>query len=261
MIIDGRKISLEIKEKLIDKVTSFSTPPMLGIVSVGKNSASQSYMKIKERFGSDIGVVVEKYEFSENISTEELVDRVRTIAKDDLIKGLIVQLPLPANIDREKVLSEIPFEKDPDALNEGNNVFQAPVALAVKEIFDKNNVDVSNKNILVVGQGKLVGSPVIKWLQSIGVQPAVADIDTKDLTSLTQKADIIISGAGSPGLINADMVKEGVVLIDAGTSESNGKIAGDVSLECAEKAEIITPVPGGLGPIVVAKLFENLLKR
>ena len=132
------------------------------------------------------------------------------------------------------------------------------MAGACEEILSRASVELTGKKITVIGQGRLVGIPVLAWLRRRGAEPTTVGLDYEDLPELLKKSDIIISGAGAPGLIKSDMIKSGVIILDAGTSESLGRVVGDAELACAERAEVFTPVPGGLGPVTVAVLFQNL---
>jgi methylenetetrahydrofolate dehydrogenase (NADP+) / methenyltetrahydrofolate cyclohydrolase len=183
--------------------------------------------------------------------------------------AIIVQLPLPEGFDTAKILSAIPTEKDADVLSgvsyekfergdEGAIV--PPVAGAVGEILVREKVEAQGKRAVVVGQGKLVGRPVLALLRRMGADAVTVLRDTPSPETILREADIIVSGVGQAHFITPEMIKDGVVLIDAGTSESNGSIAGDFHPDCAAKASVFTPVPGGVGPIAVAMLFKNVLQ-
>lgn len=262
MIVDGKEISEEIKKELKDKVSKLSRVPMLVAIQVGSDPATESFLRIKRGFAEEIGIVFEVSKFDENITTEEICDRVKTISEDKLVNGIIVQLPLPPNIDKRKVLDLIPVSKDPDVLSSKSKDegILNPVVLAINEIFSRNEVSLDDQKIVVIGKGELVGGPVIKWLKSHDYEPLVLTKDDFNEDEL-KDADIIITGAGVAGLIKKELVKEGVVVVDAGTSESGGEIKGDAESSVSEVASVFTPVPGGVGPIAVAKLFENLINK
>lgn len=260
MIVDGRKISDEIKKDLKDRVSKLNCVPMLVAIQVGSLSASESYLRIKEKFAEGSGIVFELSKFSEDITTEELVDRITVISKDSLVHGIIVQLPLPEHIDREAVLDAIPTEKDPDVLSQESRRLwkKSPVVLAVEHILNRHNVNLLNKRIVILGQGSLVGKPITEWIQREGLKPVVMTKETFNLEKI-KEADILITGVGNPELIKSTDLKRGVVIIDAGTSEQGGELKGDVEKSAGGIASLFTPVPGGVGPIAVAKLFENLI--
>lgn len=253
MIIDGRKIASEIKDRLLD----LNIKPRLAVILVGNDPASVVFVKIKQKFGASLGAEVVVYEYESNVGQGELEQIIKRLADDDKTTGIIVQLPLPEHLETDKLLNLIPGHKDVDALGAEAKVL-SPVVGAVKEILTRGQVMLAGKKAVVVGKGKLVGKPVAVWLAQEGAQVEVADSQTSNLAELLKSADIVVAGAGQPHFIKPTMIKEGVILIDAATSESSGRLAGDADPACAEKCAIFTPVPGGVGPITVAKLFENL---
>lgn len=266
MIIDGKKIANRLKEEIRSQVLAAPREISLGIIYVGENKVIENFIKIKKNFSADAGILTVVYNFKEDIKKEELISEIKRISA--LHSGLVVQLPLPENLPVKEILNSIPKDKDVDLLSdysfhdfiEGQSKIFPPVAGAIKEIFNEYKVDLTDKQILIIGQGRLVGLPTYYWLKNLGLDPYFVDKNIIDIAPYTKKADIIISGAGSPGLLKPEMLKEGVVLIDAGTSENSGKISGDASPECAAKCLLFAPVPGGVGPIGVATLFKNLLE-
>ena len=257
MIIDGKKIAGEIKEQLAERFSGRSA--VLAVVLVGEDPASIKFVERKKKFGEEVGVEVRVLEYEDDIAEENLAEEVQKLAGNDQVGGIIIQLPLPKHIEANRILNLVPASKDVDALTADASV-DSPVVEAIMEILDRGGVDLNNKKIVVVGRGQLVGRPVAIRLAQDGFDVEVASTATGDLKKLTLSADVIISGVGKPGLITPDMVKEGVILIDAGTSEQASKLAGDIDLACADKASLFTPVPGGVGPLVVAMLFKNLAK-
>ena len=247
MVVDGKKIRDEIKSSLNGE------GKVLDIVYVGENPVIDVFVRIKKKFGENIGVKVNIHRFDEEISFEQLKEEIKLLKGD----GIIIQLPLPEHLPIQEVLNLVPAEKDIDVLSDEakTGMKMSPVAGAVFEIFERYKVDLKNKKIVMIGKGRLVGEPVAIWLRRKGIDVSVLcssdDIDISD-------ADIVISGVGSPNLITPNMIKEGVVLIDAGTSAAGGKTVGDIHLDCEKKAGLFSPVPGGVGPITVAMLFENL---
>lgn len=258
MIINGKEIAEKIKTDL--KKKAWGKGLSLAVVWVGDNPVSEKYIARKRKVGEEIGVEVKVYEYAEEISQEELEEEVKKLADRRDINGIIVQLPLPQHLDTEKILGLIPAEKDVDTLTSESRV-DSPVVGAVKEILQSNNVKLENKRITVIGYGKLVGKPIAMWLATEGINLSIHIVSNEQerLETILPDSDIIISGAGSPGLIKPSMIKEGVVIIDAGTSESGGKLTGDADPACAEKCALFTPVPGGVGPLTVVMLFKNLL--
>lgn len=240
MTIDGKKIADELIAALADERKAFG-PLTLGVVMNAGDAATESFVKIKARVAGRLGIELRRFG-SDQIAAALACD------------GVIVQMPI-ANVDT--LLVQIPADKDVDALGPNPKV-RAPVAEAVSEILTRANIVALGKKAVVIGAGKLVGRPCAQLLRDLGAHVDVVTLEAGSLDSL-RDADIVVSGAGVPGLITPTMLKEGVVLIDAGTSESAGKLAGDALPECAGLASVFTPVPGGVGPVAVAMLYKNLL--
>lgn len=268
MIINGNAIADEIKEELKRAVLTLPAPPRLFVFLVGGNPASKSFVARKKKFAEEIGISFSLRQFPEDVPPAEFISALDAAARDESVTGIVVQLPLPPHIDTEAALSMIPPKKDPDVLSpeavrrfeKGESATMPPVAGAVAEILSRAGVLVSGKRAIVIGKGRLVGKPAAAWLSREGSEVAILDRSSGDLRGALVGADIIVSGAGVPGLIKPDMIKEGAILIDAGTSESEGKLKGDADPACADKCAVFTPVPGGIGPITVAVLFKNLLE-
>ncbi len=262
----GKIVVNEMERELHEAIAGLSHVPTVGIVYVGSNPVIEHFISMKERFAQKIGIRLNVYRLPTNISTEELVQQVHALS--DKHQGIIIQLPLPATIDTDQILDAVPLRKDIDMLSisarshisEGHAEVLPAVAGAIREFIERVPISLAGKKIVIIGQGKLVGAPVRAWMRTLHLDPIIVDRETSDLKSVLETADVIISGAGSPGLITADMIKEGVVLFDAGTSEVEGKIEGDITKDAYEKASYYTPVPGGIGPVTIACLFKNLLK-
>jgi len=265
MLMDGKKVALEIETLLKDIIAKSSTKPTLGILLVGDDPASVSYVKRKQDFGARIGVDVLVVNLGGDSTLEEVGVATKKLCETST--GCIVQLPLPNNLSSEKILELIPVGKDVDALTEGAitkfedneaGAIVSPVALAIRALLSSYKVEVSGKTIAMIGRGKLVGEPVSLLLERMGAKILFADKDTKDVGEVTRNADIVVSGAGVPNLVTKEMIKDGAVVLDAGTSEASGKLVGDVEKNVEEKASLFAPVPGGIGPVTVAMLFVNL---
>lgn len=256
MIADGKHIAQQIEERLLGE---FANAPLKKVCFVlfGNDPASIQFIKIKTNSAERLGIKVDLVTGPQNMITDQALGLMDEVNKTDY-DGIVVQLPLPKQLDTEAILNEIPADKDIDTLSHSQK--NAPVAQAVLEILSFYNINLENKKVLVLGNGKLVGKPVTKMLTSKGIVYDVVDKDTDEITKneKIQSADIIISGAGVPHMIKPDMIKDGVVLIDAGTSEQSGVLVGDIDPACGVKASLITPVPGGVGPVTVVSLFANL---
>lgn len=256
MLVDGKKLADEIKQEL--KIKAQGKDLCLVVVWVGEDPVSERYVEKKKKFGLDIGVEVIVYEYSSDILEEDLIEEITKLNDNSNVSGIIIQLPLPKEIDEQKILNLISPDKDVDALGEGSRVFP-PTIGAIKEILNRNNVELPGKKAVVLGKGKLVGRPAAIWLTQEGANVIVVDSKTSDPASILKQADIIVSGVGRSGLITPGSIREGVVLIDAGTSEAAGQLKGDADPACADKCSLFTPVPGGVGPLTVVMLFKNLL--
>lgn len=265
MIIDGRAIAGEIKEELKNKVGQMDEKLSLAVFAGREDLATRKFIEIKKRFADDIGVSIEVKSLP-GATTDKLVKEIQDAAKS--CNGIIVQFPLESGIDTDIVRNAIPLSLDIDVLSDeavsrfarGEFPILPPVAGAIAEIVRRNNVVLEGKRVVVVGEGRLVGKPASIWARLRGANVTTLNAESYDISYEIRKADILILGAGVPYLIKPDMVKGGVVIFDAGTSEASGKLVGDADPRCAEKASLFTPVPGGIGPITVAMIFKNLVR-
>lgn len=257
MIIDGKKIASEIKSDLRKKLSGKKLT--VGLIVVGSDTVTDKFVSMKQKTADDLGVDLRVFEYDESISKEDLIDEVKLISSRGDISGLVIQLPLPTHLkdETDSILELVPPAKDIDALGKETRV-SAPVAVAVREILARSGVELKGKNIVVVGRGRLVGRPVAVSLATAGGNVNDFDENSPGLKEALKNADIVVSGAGDPHFIKPNMIKDGVVLIDAGTSESAGRVVGDIDPACAEKASIFSPVPGGVGPVALSCLFKNL---
>jgi len=266
MRIDGKKIQNEIGVQLRSDFLGLKKVCTLAIIVVGDNPIVDSFIRIKKHFAREVGVCVIEKKFPDNVQFLELKKTLDMLRDNPEINGIIIQLPLPNTLDTQMILNYIPESKDVDVLSftlvekfkKNLSPILPPVVAAIKEILQVSSVDIKNKNIIVLGNGRLVGEPASVWLRQNGAKVQTIDNSTSITAVVTDIADIIICGAGSAGIIKPEMVKSGVILIDAGTSELNGVMVGDLDPRCEAKASLFTPVPGGVGPITVAMIFRNL---
>ena len=260
--LDGEQLSAQLLNSLANIITENKLQPKLNIILSTDNKVSLQYVNLKKQRGADFGIGVTVHNAADN-SQDEIISLIQDLARRNKKAGIIVQLPLRADMDRDKILTSIPVENDVDQLNRiiNNHPFTQPVAGAVKLLLQEAGYGLDKlktfapKKIHVIGKGFLVGKPIVSWLQQNEIQPVVYTRGD-DFDSL-RSAKIVISGAGSGHLVTADMISEGVVLIDAGTSSDSGEIIGDIHPDCYSKSDFYTPVPGGVGPLTLAKLFEN----
>ncbi len=262
--IEGKLIAQKILDSVKARVSKLRRQPTLAVVMVGDNPASKKYVEKKAKAAEYVGIDFSLIRFPANVDQEQLNEElVRLQLRNDAV---MVQLPLPKQIDTQEILDAIDPDKDADCLSSaaigrvarGHMKIIPPTAGAVMEIL--SDIELEGTHVVVVGQGELVGKAVAAVMLNHPVTMTVCGLGTKKLSDHTKKADILISGTGQPGLIKADMVKKGATVIDAGTSSVDGALQGDVDFErVAKKASLITPVPGGVGPITVAKLLENVV--
>ncbi|MFM7088258.1 MAG: bifunctional 5,10-methylenetetrahydrofolate dehydrogenase/5,10-methenyltetrahydrofolate cyclohydrolase [Candidatus Paceibacterota bacterium] len=268
-IIDGKKIAAEVLAEVKDGVARLSFEPVFCDVLVGDDFASKKYVEMKAKKAQSVGIKFYHADFPLSVTTDELVTAISKLNKVPYMCGIIVQLPLPAHLDEARVLAAIDPELDVDALGwvtnekfyKSESALKLPTALACTRILDSLGIDLEHKHIVVLGQGKLVGKPVTKLLTERGLTPIPVKSDTPNQIEILQKADVVISGIGHGNYIKGDMVKDGVVLIDAGTSESGAGLVGDVDMDSVkDKATYLSPCPGGVGPVTVAMLLANVLQ-
>lgn len=280
-VIDGRKVSSEMKKEISDTVAERKAQgkkiPHLAIILVGDDGASQSYVDHKIKACKEVGFHYTMMRFADTISEEKLMKHIEEVNRDTDVDGFIVQLPLPPHISVEHITDKIRPDKDVDGFtnrNFGSIVSKHPLLmpatpLGVMELLKRYDVSTEGKNCVVVGASRLVGAPLSMMLIEQGrATVTVCHKYTKDLASFTRQADILVVAVGKPGLITADMVKEGAVVIDVGTTRVEGPqykngfaLKGDVDFNTvAPKTSHITPVPGGVGPMTIASLLYNTLR-
>ncbi len=272
MIVDGKKIAEKIFTRLQGEVSVLKQQgisPKLGVFLIGNDRPSHTYVEKKGEACKQIGVdfLLKKYE--EGITEEELIKEIKETQENENLTGLIVQLPLPKHIHTGRVIKHINPEIDVDCLTEinlgklvvGNYCIEPPTPGAILEILKHHGVELKGKDVVLMGMGTLIGRPLANLLFHMKATVITCNSATKNPAEFTKKADIIISGVGKHNLITGDMIKKGAVVIDAGVCFVDGKMYGDVNFdEVKEKASLITPTPGGVGPLTVAKLIENTIK-
>lgn len=267
IIIDGRKIAQELLKELSKKVVVLPHPPIFCDVMVGEDPVSMQYVKLKGKKAEEAGFEFREVILPSNSRTDEVIAELRRIQETPHLSGLIVQLPLPQSIERSKVTDAIDSSVDVDCLSVKNSElfysnkdsFVFPAARAVVRILDSLNIPLQDKNIVIIGEGELVGKPVAHLLNNRSLQVATLHRNSVGKEESIKNADIIITATGVPKSLTGSMIKEGSIVIDAGTSDSNGGIVGDVDFDSvAEHAGFISRVPGGVGPVTVAMLLENV---
>lgn len=255
-IIDGKKISEEIKEELKERG---APETFMAAVMVGEDPASVKFVERKKKFSESIGAEFKLFKAGAESTMEDMETMVKYLAHDSECGGIMIQLPLPSYMDREKIFDLITEDKDVDAMKGAGKVF-SPAALTVEEILKREAIDVAKTTIAVVGHGFLVGRPVAERFGPICRKLII--IDKGDDIGVIREADVVVLGVGERGIIKSGALKNDAVVIDFGCSlAEDGKVCGDLDIDGLEDTDVrYTPTPGGTGPILVAKLFENFYK-
>ncbi|MCH1596283.1 MAG: bifunctional methylenetetrahydrofolate dehydrogenase/methenyltetrahydrofolate cyclohydrolase FolD [Flavobacteriaceae bacterium] len=283
VLIDGKATANQIKNEIAEEVKAITSKgeraPHLAAVLVGNDGASLTYVGSKVRSCEKVGFDSSLIRLPEETTEQELLAKIEELNQDETLDGYIVQLPLPKHIDEEKVLLAIDPKKDVDGFHPSNfgrmalelETFIPATPFGIMQLIERYDIDTQGKHVVVIGRSHIVGRPISILMSQKGAYGnatvTVAHSRTKDLKALTQQADIIVSALGIPGFVTADMVKEGVVIIDVGitrvedaSKEKGYYITGDVDFDSvAQKASYITPVPGGVGPMTIAMLLKNTL--
>lgn len=262
-IIDGKALRDKIISKLKAEIEQKNLNPTLAIIQVGDNEASARYIKQKLLAAETVGAKVELINFPENAVQKDIGTKITNLNSDKQMSGIIVQLPLPANLQSEKLVELISPAKDVDGLTD-NSLFKPATPSGVMKMLEEYKIPIEGKTVVVLGRSKLVGGPLKQMLEEKGATVIQIHSQTpKPIDSLVKKGDIVISAVGQPKLVTANMVKDGAVVVDVGMNRDSetGKLVGDIDFEnVSKKASLITPVPGGVGPMTVAMLMTNLVK-
>ena len=269
MILDGRKIRNLILDEVKEEVIELGIKLKLVIIQVGNDNASDVYVKQKSNMCNYVGYDFCHIKLDSNVDTENLVSLIEDLNNDFSVTGILVQLPLPSGIDKDKVLNTISYLKDVDGLtttnrerlvNDKDGLFPC-TPLGVIELLDRYSISVDSKNVVIIGRSELVGKPLSIMIKNKGGKVIVCHSKTEDIYRYTKNADIIISAVGKVNLITNGMVMNSAIVIDVGINKSENGICGDVDFESVkDKCSYITPVPGGVGPMTVAMLAKNVLK-
>ncbi len=271
-ILDGKLVAKEVLDKVAGEVRQLTTPPKLVVVLVGNDPASETYVRMKKKACEQVGIEWEQISLDPSeVTTESMIELMHELNDRDDVHGILVQLPLPEHVYAPEVLKAIGPYKDVDGFHAYNigKMFLSEEFMdlapctpkGVLKILDHYDIDVQGMEAVVVGHSNVVGKPMSMMLLNRNATVTTCHIDTQDLKSHTERADVLVVAVGKPGLITADMVKEGATVIDVGINRlEDGRLVGDVDFdEVSKKVSYITPVPGGVGPMTVACLMENTL--
>lgn len=268
-LMDGNLVSKKIKDNIVKEIETKKIVPSLVVIQIGDDSASNIYIKNKKKACEAVGIKFELMKFNESISEDVVINEIERLNNDISVNGILVQLPLPDGFDSGKIINTISPVKDVDGLtyeNVGNLVLENECLVSctpsgVMELLDYYKIDLKGKNVCVIGRSNLVGKPLIQLLLQKDATVSICHSKTSNITDYTKYADILIVAAGHPNLITKDMIKEDCVVIDVGINKEGNVLCGDVDFDStSKKASLITPVPGGVGPMTIACLLKNILK-
>ena len=272
-IIDGKKLAKATRENLrveVEELKANGINPKLAVIMVGNNSASQIYVRNKSRACDEVGIEFEEYLLPTNTEQSELLNLIDKLNNQEDINGILLQSPIPDGLDINEAFRKISPEKDVDGFHPvnvgklvlGQDTFVSCTPYGIMRMFEAYNIDLDGKNAVVIGRSNIVGKPMSHCLLNKNATVTICHSRTKNLAEITKRADILVAAIGKAEFVKADMVKEGAVVIDVGINRNEeGKLKGDVDFEnVSKKASYITPVPGGVGPMTIAMLMNNVVK-
>jgi methylenetetrahydrofolate dehydrogenase (NADP+)/methenyltetrahydrofolate cyclohydrolase len=272
-IIDGKKLAQEIREKLkieCEELKNKGVNPKLAVIMVGEDNASRVYVRNKSKACDEIGIEFEEYLLDKDTKQEELINLIEKLNQNDKIHGILLQSPIPENLDINEAFRTISPKKDVDGFNPLNigklalnqDTFVSCTPYGIMRMLEAYNINLDGKNVVIIGRSNIVGRPLIQCCLNKNATVTVCHSKTRSLKEYTKNADIVITAIGKSKYVTADMIKDGAVIIDVGINRGeNGKLTGDVDFEnVSKKASYITPVPGGVGPMTIAMLMNNIIK-
>lgn len=267
-IMDGKKLSEEMLESIKQELKYELIKPSLAVIQIGNDPASEKYVKNKQKACEDVGIYFRHHYFEDDTSELTIINKIKELNNDEYVHGIIIQLPIPSHYNEKRLLNSIINSKDVDGLTDINagrlahnkRTLIPCTALAVMELLKKYEVDLEGKEVVIVGKGKLTGKPLIDLFLQAGSTVTICHSKTKNIAKYTKEADIIVSATGVSNIIKQNMVKKDCVVIDVGINFDKGKQSGDVDFAKVSKvAQLITPNPGGVGPMTVAMLIQNVM--
>ena len=269
VLMDGRSLAKEIRENLAKEVIEKELKPNLAVILCGDDEASKVYVRIKSRACEEVGIEFEEYHLSSKTTQKELLDLIEELNNNVKVDGILLQFPLPNGLNYDEAAEKILPSKDVDGFNPynvgrltiGKPRFIPCTPLGIMKLFEKYNIDLTGKKVVIIGRSNIVGKPLVQCILSKNATVTICHSRTKDLKQELIDADVIIAAVGKRNIVTEDMVKEGAVVVDVGTNrDENGKLCGDVDFEgVSKKASYITPSPGGVGPMTVAMLMNNVV--
>lgn len=268
-MLNGTVLAKTIKEKVAQRVADLRQPPGLGVILVGDNPASHVYVSLKEKAGKEAGIYVEKHLFPENVKAKTVIEKIDELNKRADINGILVQLPLPQNLNTEEIIEALHPTKDVDGFHPENRkalladepLLVPPVALAIMRLIQATRQPLSGRTAVILGNSSVFAEPIIELLQENGVTAEWVSRETEGFKDICRVADILIVAVGELHVVTKEMVKDSAIVIDVGTNKTpEGKVRGDVSPELEGYAGFLSQVPGGVGPLTVAYLLMNVVK-
>ena len=264
-ILDGKGLSAKIKDELKNEMDAYVKTPILSVITIGEDEASKVYVKNKRKACEYVGMSFLHISYDDKISEKEILNKIEELNKDESINGIILQLPIPKKYNQEKLINSIDPNKDVDGLtfiNQGKLFNNSDSIIpctpkGIMEIFKYYNIDLTSKNVVIVGRSNLVSKPLLIECLNKNATVTMCHSKTKNLEFYTKNADILVVAVGKKYLIDKTMVKEGSVIIDVGINRDNGKLYGDVNPDVESVCSYLTPVPGGVGPMTVVMLLKN----
>ena len=273
IIIDGKEVAKKTREKLKNEVKELKEHgiiPKLTVIMVGDNPASKVYVRNKSKACNEVGVEYEEFFLDSSISQKELLDLIKKLNDDKTVNGILLQSPLPQHLDINEAFRTIDYRKDLDGFHPmnvgklvlGQDTFVSCTPYGIMRLFEEYNIDLCGKNVVILGRSNIVGKPLVQCCLNNNATVTICHSKTKDIKEVTKNADVLVVAIGKPHFLEADMVKDGAIIIDVGINRlDTGKIVGDVDFEnVSKKASYITPVPGGVGPMTIAMLLNNVIK-
>lgn len=271
-IINGKELSKKIRQEVKEKVQELNKKgikPKLAVIMVGENKASKIYVKNKSKACDEVGIEYEEHILNENIQMDELINLIKSLNKKKDIHGILLQSPIPKHLDIYKAFETIDYKKDVDGFNPINigklalnkETFISCTPYGIIKMLEEYKIKLQGANVVILGRSNIVGKPLLQCLINKDATVTICHSKTKNIEQITKKADILISAIGKPKYVTKNMVKQGVVVIDVGINRlQTGEIVGDIDFEEVEKkASYITPVPGGVGPMTIAMLLNNVV--
>ena len=272
-IIDGKNLAKKIRQELkeeCDELKNNGINPKLAVIMVGDDPASKVYVRNKSKACEDVGIEYEEFILKDETTQEKLIELIKKLNNDKIINGILLQSPIPKHLNINEAFKAITYMKDVDGFTPssvgklciGEDTFISCTPYGVMKMFEEYNIDLTGKDVVILGRSNIVGKPLIQCCLQKNATVTVCHSKTKNLAEHTKRADVVISAIGQSKFVKADMVKDGAVVIDVGINRGeDGKLTGDVDFENVEKkASFITPVPGGVGPMTIAMLMNNVIK-